>query len=130
MREPPDLPTLAKRYVELWQDYLTAAAADPDLADSLACLLAGAGAAAAISPWQAWLRSAAMPRDQPAPHADDGAASARATAAAAPSHERDDGLAEFARSLARLDERLAALEAGKQSADRAAAHGEARDDRP
>jgi len=32
---------LAKRYVELWQDYLTAAAADPDLADSLPVLLVG-----------------------------------------------------------------------------------------
>src|SRR6266550_1083634 len=46
MSEPPDLSVLAKRYVELWQDYLTAAAADPGLADNLARLLAGLGAVA------------------------------------------------------------------------------------
>ena len=43
MAEPPDLATLAKRYLDLWQEQLIAMAADPDLADSLARLLAGLG---------------------------------------------------------------------------------------
>jgi len=132
MAEPPDLSNLAKRYVELWQDYLTAAAADPDLADSLARLLAGMGEALTLSPWSAWLRNvssarerseraaAARPRadeqtgPRPATHRSgqrQAGTEARATAVAAPSHERDDGLAEFARRLTRIDERLAAIEA-------------------
>src|SRR5258708_10314093 len=142
MPEPPDLPTLAKRYVELWQDYLTAAAADPDLADSLARLLAAVGTVAALSPWQAWQRAATTPhandeaaRQTTAPAAPAGrgreernrtarraAAAARAAPAASPSDERDDGLAEFARRLAHLDERLAAIEAGRRPATRAATH--------
>ncbi|HKW53588.1 MAG TPA: hypothetical protein VJO12_07855, partial [Stellaceae bacterium] len=32
MVAPPDLASLAKRYVDLWQDQLIAMAADPDLA--------------------------------------------------------------------------------------------------
>src|SRR5476651_2046710 len=101
MSEPPDLSALAKRYVELWQDYLTAASADPALADSLARLLAGVGTAV---PWQAWL-AGILPRPvAAAPSADDqapsrraepaerrdGAAAAWPAPAAAPSHERDD----------------------------------------
>src|SRR5690242_10668845 len=38
MAEPPDLASLAKRYLDLWQEQLTAMAADPDLAESLARL--------------------------------------------------------------------------------------------
>jgi hypothetical protein len=140
MPEPPDLSSLAKRYVELWQDYLTAAAADPDLADSLARLLAGMGEAVALSPWSAWLRTASAARErseraaappsradeqaapQPAtdrPGESEAGATARAAPVAAPPHERDDGLAEFARRIARLDERLAAIEADA----RAGTHG-------
>src|SRR5216683_163073 len=104
MPEPPDLQALAKRYVELWQDYLTAAAADPDLADSLARLLTAVGTVAALSPWQAWQRGATTPRlndevarptTAPAPAERDGeernrtgrrvAAAARAASAASPS---------------------------------------------
>src|SRR5207253_10575077 len=76
MAEPPDLSNLAKRYVELWQDYLTAAAADPELADSLARLLAGMGEALTSSPWSAWLRNIASARERSdraaaAPRADE-----------------------------------------------------------
>jgi hypothetical protein len=140
MPEPPDLSSLAKRYVELWQDYLTAAAADPELADSLVRLLAGMGEAVAMSPWSAWLRTASAageaseraaappsPADEraaPRPATDrpgqsEAGATARAAPVAAPPHERDDGLAEFTRRIARLDERLAALEADA----RVGAHG-------
>src|SRR5260221_3711348 len=149
MSEPPDLSVLAKRYVELWQDYLTAAAADPGLADSLARLLAGLGTVAALSPWQAWQRGAAVWRDRsdhnaaarshdqatsepssPAAQERPGAAAPRAAPAASPSHERDDGMAEFARRLARLDERLAALEAGNRRTGSPATLAETRGGRP
>jgi hypothetical protein len=40
MAESPDLAALARRYVDLWQDQLTAMAADPALAESTARLLA------------------------------------------------------------------------------------------
>src|SRR6266700_795955 len=121
MSEPPDLSALAKRYVELWQDYLSAAAADPDLADSLARLLAGMGEALTLSPWSAWLRNIASARERSerataAPRRADEQAGprppttrsgqreadteARAAPVAASSHERDDGLAELARRLA------------------------------
>src|SRR6185312_3138394 len=82
MSEPadPDLAQLAKRYVELWQDYLTAAAADPETIEALACLVSGMGAAGAL--WAggpaAWAAGAAAPPD------DGGrAAPPRAAAAAA-----------------------------------------------
>ena len=40
MAEPPDLPTLARRYLDLWQEQLIAMAADPDLAQALARVIA------------------------------------------------------------------------------------------
>ena len=53
MAEPPDLAALARRYVDLWQDQLTAMAADPALAESTARLLQAlvpVGVAAATAP--------------------------------------------------------------------------------
>ena len=35
MTEPPDSHDLAKRFLDLWQDQVTAMATDPDLADGL-----------------------------------------------------------------------------------------------
>src|SRR5689334_6638142 len=56
MSEPPDLSQLAKRYVALWQDYMTATASDPELADTLARLIVGMGST--MSPWlRAWSRA-------------------------------------------------------------------------
>jgi len=40
MAEAPDLASLAKRYLDLWQDHLIAMAADPDFAENLARLFA------------------------------------------------------------------------------------------
>jgi hypothetical protein len=97
MAEPPELASLAKRYLDLWQEQLTAMAADPDLAESLARLLAG------LAPpgWPQWPGAAAR----------DGAASGPA-AAAAPPRQRGVAVDEFARRLAAVEKRLAALEAG------------------
>ncbi|MBY0430690.1 MAG: hypothetical protein K2Q10_05795, partial [Rhodospirillales bacterium] len=48
MSETPDLQALARRYLDLWQDQMTALAADPSLAEALArtVTLMGTGAAA------------------------------------------------------------------------------------
>jgi hypothetical protein len=96
MAEPPDFAELAKRYVDLWQDHLMAIAGDPALAESVARMFLGLGAAA------------------PGGATRDGAfaSAARAATAAAASHERERGLDELARRLAALEERIAALETG------------------
>jgi hypothetical protein len=98
MPEPPDLANLAKRYVDLWQDQLSAMAADPELAESMARLFA-----ALVPPaWARW----------PGAARNEAAAPAGAAATGTPSHDGDGGVAEFARRLAAVEERLAALESG------------------
>ena len=68
--EPPEeLEELARRYVDLWQDQMTALAADPEFAESLQKVMAAMGVAASGLPamWSAWptamstLMSAAQP---------------------------------------------------------------------
>lgn len=95
MAAPPDLASLAKRYVDLWQDQLIAMAADPDLASMFARVVGE------LSP------TAADGRGRPQ------AAGSKASAAAP--GERGDSLGEFARRLAAIEERLAALEARTRS---------------
>jgi hypothetical protein len=106
MAEPPDFAELAKRYVDLWQDHLTAIAGDPALADSMARLFTG------VLPWP--------------PYAGVGgergfAPSAGASAAPPSPPERDRGMAQLARRLAAAEERIAALEARGRGAGAGAA---------
>ncbi|MDA0702386.1 MAG: hypothetical protein O3A96_03975 [Proteobacteria bacterium] len=61
MSEPPDLAELARRYADLWQEYLTALAQDDAAAHNFAALFTQAGAAFAAS--------AAAVRKDPAGHA-------------------------------------------------------------
>lgn len=99
MAEPPDLASLAKRYLDLWQEQLIAMAADPELADSMARLLAGL-----VPPgYRQWPAGAGLDAGAPG-----------AAAAAAASRERGDRLDDLARRLAAVEGRLAALEAGVQ----------------
>ncbi len=106
MAEPPDLANLAKRYLDLWQEQLIAMAADPDLADGLARLLAG-------------LAPASWPPPFGAP-AYDGSPPGAAAAAPA-SRQRGDALDELARRLAAVEDRLAALETGAPGGGKRAA---------
>src|SRR5258708_38260016 len=39
MSEPPDLETLARRYLDLWQDQVSALAADPEFTETIGRLL-------------------------------------------------------------------------------------------
>ena len=87
MADPPDLATLAKRYVDLWQDQLIALAAHPELAEALARLLA----AVPPSSWPAGFRD---------PAAD------RAASAADTSGGGDHELRELLRRLAAAEEQI------------------------
>jgi hypothetical protein len=126
MSEPPDLESLVRRYLDLWQEQWAALAADPELADALARwfgmlnqaggVLAGAAPArparsgrAAADGGGAEERNVA---GREASGGSQGRASPRAATAGAPSRDGGLDLAQLAERLAALDERLAALEAG------------------
>ena len=89
--DPPDLIALAKRFVDLWQEQMTALAGDPELADSIGRFLAG------LPVWTG-------AHDRPGWRPD------RTAAAAAASDERGGRLEQFAIRLALVEERLARLE--------------------
>src|SRR5436853_7634057 len=92
-----DTEDVARRFVALWGDYLTALAADPKTAE----------------PVRRWLGliAAAIP-DPPAREPDTGRSRSpsHAAAAAGTSPERDPAMAQLARRLDELEGRIAALE--------------------
>lgn len=139
MSDAPDLDELAERYLDLWQDQMTALASDPEFAEAMSRLLAsGPGAvpdvAAACAAWPATM--AALMPGAAAGRTEDGEGArqaagvggaagtgakrgaraakgaARAKAAAAAPGDRGGDLVELARRLAALEERVAALESG------------------
>src|SRR3546814_10446208 len=115
----PDLEDLSRRYVDLWQDQVTALAADPEFAESVQKAMAGLGSAASGLPaaWSAWpaalgsLLAAARPdtvgKEQESHGRKPAPAPGPAPAAAAP----DGGGAD----MGVLAERLAALEDRKST---------------
>ena len=56
MSQTEELEDLARRYVDLWQDQMTALAADPDFAEAMQRVMASLGVTAAGLPavWGAW----------------------------------------------------------------------------
>jgi hypothetical protein len=111
MTEPPEMEALARRFLALWQEQLVATASDPELAAAMARMMTLAGAA--LAPSTAALQAAVRARDsaEAAPEAAPG----RAAPASAPPRDGGDGLADLARRLAALEERLGQLEAGARS---------------
>jgi hypothetical protein len=99
MAEPPDLEDLARRYLDLWQQQMTQAAADPELAETIRRL---------FGPW--WGAAAAGFPAQETSSATSGTAPARA-----PSRDRGDQLDDLARRLADVEKRLAAVESAARS---------------
>lgn len=146
---PEDLQDLARRYVDLWQDQMTALASDPDFAESLQKVLTSMGVAASGLPalWTAWpaamssMMAAAQPDLQAAARAgagpvgereDDGesagkrkadgqtGATAGAPASAAAPHGGGTDLGVLEERLAALEQRLLALEGkGRRTGSRA-----------
>jgi hypothetical protein len=140
-----DLEDLARRYVDLWQDQMTALAADPDFAESLQKMMAAMGVAASGLPamWSAWpaaltgVMAAARPIPPGGGDLDErqnaygksagaatggsrtSAAPGSAAAASAP-HGGGPDLGGLAERLAALEQRILALEGGAGGAGRRA----------
>ena len=137
MTEPPDYAALARQYLDLWEEHLTAIAIDPALAAQMSTMfglmgqmmplaMPGAmsgGTGNAIDPIAAFRQTmagmaagAAQTRhggdDQARP---DTRSKAGTAAAAAASGDGDEGLAELARRLAAVERQLAGA---KRSAGR------------
>lgn len=101
MSDPPDLDDLARRYLDLWQDQLSALADDDEVAEVMARTLELMTTGAA-----------ALARNARA-DADDRAHPEEGTQAAPPARGgADPDLAELAGRVGALEERIAALEAG------------------
>jgi hypothetical protein len=98
-REQPDLAALAKRFIDLWQEQMTALAGDPELAHSINRFLKAMPAGMPIWPGFGERGDA------------DAADAARAATAAAAFDERGRRLDELASRLGLVEERLARLEA-------------------
>jgi len=139
MSDTPDLDELAERYLDLWQDQMSALASDPEFAEVMNRLMASSAAAMpdVAAAWAAWpaMMAALVPgaaagrteNGKGAQQADGGGGPAeaggkagaraakrpaRAEAAAAAPGDRSADLVEFARRLAALEARVAALESG------------------
>jgi hypothetical protein len=118
-KPPPDrgdLAQLADRFLDLWQDQLSAVATDPDLAELVARLwtqwLVGPGA------WRPPMAAPAPAPPSAAPAAEPAAAPAHdprteapgAAAAAAPPRDHRADLRDLVARLGALEQRLAAVE--------------------
>jgi len=104
--DPPDLESLARRYLDLWQDQVAALAEDADLAEQIGRLLALFGSAmkTGATTGQGKAGDASTTDDHPA---------AGAAAAALSPGDGDGRVARLARRLADVERRLARLEVGK-----------------
>jgi len=122
MPDTPDMKALAERYLNLWEEQFSAAAADPALASAMSAWLA---------PWRA-MTGGAVPgasgdtvrkSDGPAKTTSGPARGPQAGTAAAGAAPRDggDGLDRILERLERIERRLDALErkrAGKAAGSR------------
>lgn len=124
MSDPPDLDALARRYLDLWQEQLADLAADRQVADIMARTIelmnSGVAAFAAMAGGGEPTTGRDPndgdedPEHRKTPQRRSGAATetTRGTAAVAPARRpADDGMAELARRVAALEQRVAALEA-------------------
>jgi len=131
MTETPDFAALAREYLDLWEDQLTAMAADPALAAQSAQFFETMGQAEAVASPQATAQMAAMAQQfmtlaglAAGGKADNGdttdVPSRRSTPGsapvAAPSDDSAQQLAQLTSRLATLEERLDRLEAGSGGA--------------
>ena len=130
MTDQPDFTALARQYLDLWEDQLTAMAANPELAEQTARFFdtmqqLGATANPMAAPGLATMMAqmtgtAGAPASSTTDQSDgpsDRPATETGTAAAAAAHpDRDQQLVELARRLADVEERLRHLESGDRGA--------------
>lgn len=110
MSKASDLETLAKSFLDLWQDQFAAAAADPANAEAMARLF---GAMAAGQPTQVGPVEGSDEQTSNNDAVSTGGASGGAAGpapAGAPSGNSGDGVSELAERLGALEERLGKLE--------------------
>ncbi len=112
MTKSPDLEALARRYMDLWQDQLKGLANDRETAEVMARTLELMNAGAQAMAGMAMQATALDGGPKNAAHARTAQPAAGAAPAGAAPGAADDGVAELARRLARLERRVAALEAG------------------
>src|SRR5262245_43963543 len=126
MSDSSKLDALARRYLDLWEEQTGAWASDAALADILRLWLELVG----LDRYGAAVRSgmnAGGWSDRTAGASRNGGQDPAGTAAAAPaSGDRDHDMAEFARRLATLEQRLAAVETRIPTADAGPGRGPAR----
>src|SRR5580658_49683 len=136
MNTPPDLEVLARRYVELWQDQIAAAAVDSELTEAFVQMIRvmGSGLAASTAMWQnLWagnLARHAAPSEgvgTEGPDLHDGSARSPSSSAGPPPGAAPAAgappvggldLVQFHARLAVLEERLTAMESGSRPARR------------
>jgi hypothetical protein len=150
MSDTADLDALAERYLDLWQDQMSALASDPEFAEVMNRLVASSAAAMpeVAAAWAAWpaMMAALLPgaaggrrengkgaqqAEESAGRAgtgDKGGAQAargpaRAKAAASAPRDRGADLVELARRIAALEQRVADLESGPGKGRRSARGG-------
>jgi hypothetical protein len=134
MSGPPDLDALARRYLDLWQEQMAAAASDPALSDLFGRTMQVMASGFPLGLMALWNQAGMQPAatserdtangDTPsaaAPSADEAARrAAPGPAPAAPAPEprggdvvqRDDRLAALEERIARLEARLAVAQGG------------------
>ncbi len=116
MSEQANLDELARRYLDLWQDQMAALTADKDFAEALQQLMSAAGLATPATHGDP--KADAPTEDVTEPQAAEPGVkpeSAPAVGAAPAAASSDRGhlvLAELARRLGAVEERIAALESG------------------
>ena len=135
MSEQAELDELARRYLDLWQDQMTALAGDREFAEALQQLMTtmsvpgsvpgSAPGHAAPEFWRAWtaMMTGQQPSQQTEVSADDGTGG-HAPGPPATATSPDGGgldLDLLTRRIAALEERIAALEAGAKRGRRGAA---------
>lgn len=152
MSETPDYAALARQYLDLWEEHLTAVANDPALAQQMAAMfglmgqtmplgMPGSGTTSDGNPLAAMQQAMAqmMAGFSPAGSAEKGQPDDRsgsdtagsrptpgATAAAAASGDGDERLDELARRLADVEKQLVELAAGSGGRSKRAASGAGR----
>jgi hypothetical protein len=124
MPEPPELDELARRFLDLWQQQLSAWATDPELARQMGNFMAFATASVPKAPfWPGAVAPGGSGDGIGGAEAADGAPQRGAAPARAASRGRGVDLGELAQRLAAIERRLARMESGARGTGGSARKG-------